>query len=104
MSESHPVDFKSYVRTCTWVFVAVFLTTASMIAVSFTSLGWSAKVALILAIAIVNAFLVASYLMHLLSEKKMVYTLLAFTVFFFTGLMALTVWAMNDFPTGTMNH
>ena len=39
--------------------------------------------------------------MHLLSEKKMIYTLLAFTVFFFAGLMGLTLYAMQDFPTGT---
>ncbi len=43
--------------------------------------GWSAKVAIILAIAAVNAFLVAGYLMHLLSEKNScIYTVLAFTV------------------------
>jgi hypothetical protein len=39
--------------------------------------------------------------MHLISEKKMVYTVLGFTVFFFAGLLALTVWAMHDFPAGT---
>jgi hypothetical protein len=42
--------------------------------------------------------------MHLLTEKKLIYTVLAFTVFFFIGLMGLTVWAMNDFPTGTLIH
>jgi hypothetical protein len=39
--------------------------------------------------------------MHLISEKKMIYTVLAFTVFFFIGLMGLTLWAMHDFPAGT---
>jgi hypothetical protein len=52
----------------------------------------------------VNAFLVAGYLMHLLSEKKMVYTVLIFTVIFFIGLMGLTMFAMNDFPPGTATH
>ena len=42
--------------------------------------------------------------MHLLSEKKMVYALLAFTVFFFIGLLGLTIWASNDFPPGTAMH
>ena len=56
---------------------------------------------MILAIACVNAFVVAGFLMHLISEKKMIYTVLAFTVFFFTGLIGLTVYAMQDFPTGT---
>jgi hypothetical protein len=76
-----------------------------MIVASFIPhLGWAAKVAIILAIASVNAFVVAGFLMHLLSEKKMVYTVLVFTVFFFIGLMGLTLYAMHDFPTGTQMH
>src|SRR5882724_10863913 len=101
----HPVDLKNYIRRCGLVFLAVICTTSLMIYASFLPhFGWPAKVAMILAIAIVNAFIVAGFLMHLLSEKKMVYTVLAFTVFFFAGLMGLTVWAMNDFPTGTAVH
>jgi hypothetical protein len=56
---------------------------------------------MILAVACVNAFLVAGFLMHLLSEKKAIYTLLGFTVFFVAGLFVLTIYAMHDFPTGT---
>jgi len=52
----------------------------------------------------VNAFLVAGYLMHLLSEKKLIYTVLIFTVIFAIGLMGLTVWATNGFPPGTAMH
>jgi hypothetical protein len=47
---------------------------------------------------------VAGFLMHLLTEKKMIYTVLSFTVFFFAGLMGLTLWAMSDFPLGTAVH
>jgi caa(3)-type oxidase subunit IV len=104
MSESEkPVSLNSYVRLCGVVFVIVLCTTSAMIATSFAHLGdgWTLKVALILAIAVVNAFLVAGYLMHLLSEKKLIYGVLIFTVLFFIGLMGLTMWAMSDFPTGT---
>ena len=102
----HPVNLNSYIRLCAVVFVVILCTTSAMIATSFSHIGegWTLKVALILAIAVVNAFLVASYLMHLLSERKMVYTVLAFTVFFFAGLMGLTVWATNGFPPGTVSH
>ena len=55
----------------------------------------------LLAVACVNAFVVAGFLMHLLSEKKMIYTLLGFTIFFFAGLMGLTIWAMHDMPLGS---
>ena len=106
MSESEqPVNLKSYFRLCAVVFVVVLCTTALMIYASFLPhFGWPAKVTMILAIAVVNAFLVAGYLMHLLSEKKMVYTVLIFTVIFFIGLMGLTMFAMNDFPPGTATH
>ena len=62
------------------------------------------KIAIILAIASVNAFFVAGFLMHLLSEKKMVYTILGFTVSFVIGLFGLTIYAMNDFPRNTVIH
>jgi len=106
MSESeHPVNFNSYVRTCVLVFIAVLLATGLMIFTSFLPhYGWPLKVTLILAIAICNAFCVAGFLMHLLTEKKLVYTVLMFTVAFFIGLMGLTLWAMQDFPTGTAVH
>jgi caa(3)-type oxidase subunit IV len=106
MSESEkPVSIQSYVRLCAIIFGVLLATTACMIYASFLPhYGWPFKVAVILAIATVNAFLVAGYLMHLLSEKKLIYTVLAFTVFFVIGLAGLTVWAMNDFPTGTAIH
>ncbi len=45
-----------------------------------------------------NASLVAGYLMHLISEQKMIYTLLAFTGIFFAGLMGLSIFAAHDVP------
>ncbi len=104
MSEQ-PVNLNSYIRLCAVIFFAVLCTTALMIYASFLPhFGWTAKVAMILSIAVVNAFLVAGYLMHLLSEKKLVFTVLIFTVIFFIGLVGLTMWAMNDFPNGTAVH
>lgn len=102
MSESHPVEFKGYLRRCLYVFIAVVCTTSLMIGASFLpGYSWTAKVAMILAVACVNAFVVAGFLMHLLSERKMIYTVLGFTVFFFIGLMGLTIWAMHDMPAGS---
>jgi heme/copper-type cytochrome/quinol oxidase subunit 4 len=98
----HPVDFNSYLRRCAYVLIAVLCAVSLMLVASYLPhFDWPAKVAMILAIACTNAFVVAGFLMHLISEKKMIYTLLAFTVFFFAGLMGLTVWAMQDFPVGT---
>jgi len=102
-SRAHPVDLNSYIRTCACVFVAVLCAVALMIWISYLPehYTWALKVALILAVACCNAFVVAGFLMHLISEKKMIYTFLAFTVFFFAGLMGLTLYAMHDFPNGT---
>ena len=106
MSESEqPVNFNGYIRTCAWVFVVALIAISAMIYTSFLPhFGWPLKVSIILLIAAANAFVVAGYLMHLLSEKKLIYTVLAFTVFFFIGLMGLTLWAMGDFPPGTATH
>ena len=101
MSESKSVDIKSTVRLCSVVLFVIACTTAVMIKISFLPFGWPLKVTFILGVAAVNAFLVASYLMHLLTEKKMVFIVGFFTVCFFISLMGLTLWAMQDFPVGT---
>jgi len=102
-SHEHPVDFPSYLRRCIYIFIAILCATSLMIWISFLPehYTWAAKVGMILAVATANAFVVAGFLMHLISEKKMIYTVLAFTVFFVIGLFALTLYAMHDFPTGT---
>ena len=102
----HPVDFNNYLRRCVFIFIAILCAISLMIWISFLPehYTWAAKVGMILAVACANAFVVAGFLMHLLSEKKMIYTLLAFTVFFFAGLMGLTIYAMHDMPTGTTFH
>jgi len=46
-----------------------------------------------LIIATFKGFLVVGFFMHLISEKKMIYSVLVFTVFFFVALMALTLWS-----------
>ena len=101
MSDSSTINIKSTARLCAIVLLVIVCTTGMMIGISFAHLGWPLKVTLILGVAVVNAFLVASYLMHLLTEKKMVFTVLFFTVCFFAGLLGLTLWAMQDFPVGT---
>ena len=105
MSESKPESFESHARRCWVIFAAVVCVTLIMVATSFAPLAKPGlSIGLILGCAAVNAFLVAGYLMHLFSERKMIYGLLAFTVFFFLGLMILTVSAYADFPRMTVTH
>ncbi|MBU6408785.1 MAG: hypothetical protein KGR98_00220 [Verrucomicrobia bacterium] len=100
----HPVDFNHYLRRCAYVFVAALCAIGLMVFTSYLPpqhYSWSLKAALILVIATCNAFLVAGFLMHLISEKKMIYTILGFTAIFVVGLFGLTLYAMQDFPAGT---
>jgi len=105
--DGHQVGFKSYARRCAFVFGAVLVTIGLMILISYfppAHFGWSLKAAFILVMASCNAFLVAGFLMHLISERKMVYIILGFAVAFVIGLLGLSLDAMNDFPHGTMFH
>ena len=106
-SHDHPVDFNSYLRRCIAILAVVLCAVGLMIWASYLPqdrFSWSEKVVIILLIASVNAFFVAGFLMHLLSERKMVYTILGFTVSFVIGLFGLTIWAMNDFPSHTITR
>lgn len=57
-----------------------------------------------LAIAITKGSLVAGFFMHLISEKKMIYSVLAVTVFFFASLMFLTLWSMHPGNVIQISH
>jgi cytochrome c oxidase subunit IV len=98
MSASQPESFKNYTRRCLLIFVAIVCGTGLMVAASFASVASTVRIALILAIAVFNAGLVSGFLMHLISERKMVYTVLIFTAIFFIGLMGLTIFAHSDVP------
>ena len=51
----------------------------------------AAAIAVALIVAVIKGGLVASYFMHLISERKLIYGILLLTVFFFIVLMALPV-------------
>ena len=100
----HAEHVAKHVRIYLAVFVALLIgtvITVGMYYVHFESMTLTVTIALI--IATVKAALVAGFFMHLVSEKKSIYTVLAVTAFFFAGLMALTIWAMHDFPDNTVH-
>jgi len=105
MSDTHSHEhIARHVRVYITVFVALLigtLVTVGMYSVHFESVALTVAIAVV--IASVKAFLVAGFFMHLVSEKKSIYTVLAVTGFFFAGLMALTIWAMHDFPDNTVH-
>jgi cytochrome c oxidase subunit 4 len=78
-----------------FVFGALLVGTLFTVWASYIDLGHHWNIVLALVIASVKAFLVAGYFMHLVSERKMIFTVLGMTVFFFAGLMFLTLWSMQ---------
>jgi hypothetical protein len=99
MNDAHPDLFRAYARRCGLIFAVVCCGTLVMVGASSLPLPSSQlKIGIILATAAFNASVVAGYLMHLISERKLIYAMLAFTGVFFIGLMGLTIWATHDVP------
>ena len=106
MSDSHHGEhFSQHVRRYLFVFYALLFGTIITVAASYIPFGHHAvNIGVALVIAGGKAFLVAGYFMHLISERKMSYGIMAFTAFFFVGLMFLTLWSFADFPPLTVHH
>ncbi len=102
---AHHESIETSVRRYLLIFYALLFGTLITVGASYIPFGSHAvNIGVALFIASGKAFLVAGYFMHLVSEKKMIYGLLAFTVFFFIGLMFLTIFAFSDFPRHTVTH
>jgi len=54
------------------------------------------NIGLALVVIIFQAFLVLGFMMHLLTERKMVYIVLVFTAIFLVALMFLTVFSVHE--------
>lgn len=102
MSE-HAHDIQKEVKRYIAVFVALLVLTMVTVAASYLRLNIVGAVTLALMIATVKASLVACYFMHLISEKKMIYLILGFTVIFFLGLLFLPFWESLSVPEGTVH-
>ena len=82
-----PEQIRKETRVYILVFVGLAFLTLVTVGVSYLHLPTKEAIILALSIATVKGFLVAGYFMHLLSEKKLIYAVLALTVFFFAVLM-----------------
>lgn len=94
MEHSH--EIKKHVRTYIAVFVALLALTFVTVAVSYLHLNVRAAITVALVVATIKGALVASYFMHLISEKKIIYASLLLTVVFFVVLMSLPIFSASD--------
>ena len=95
MSE-HAVDIDKTVRIYITVFVTLMVLTIVTVAVSRFHLPVPIAVTVALIVATIKGTLVACYFMHLISEKKVIYAVLALTAAFFVALLALPVITVHD--------
>ena len=96
MASGHAADIDRHVRIYITVFVALMLLTFITVAISRVHLPLPIAVSLALLVATIKGTLVACYFMHLISEKKLIYAVLALTVVFFVALIALPVFTVSD--------
>ena len=91
MTSDHAADIDRHVRIYITVFVALMALTIITVAISRVHLPLPIAVTVALLVATIKGTLVACYFMHLISEKKLIYAVLAVTAVFFLALLALPV-------------
>ena len=93
--DNSPEAIRKEIRKYMTVFVMLGVLTVVTVAISYLDLPTWQAIALGLAVATVKGSLVAAFFMHLLSERKLIYAVLALTVFFF-GLMLWGPWHQRN--------
>jgi cytochrome c oxidase subunit 4 len=103
MSESHSVeDIKKHRKVYYAVFFALLIGTIVTVALRHIHFpAFWITVAVALFVATIKATLVACYFMHLISERKAIYSTLVITVFFFAAMMFLFIYTRTDVPRNT---
>jgi cytochrome c oxidase subunit IV len=88
-------DVAKEVRKYLLVFGALMIGTILTVWASYFDFGHGLNIVVALIIATVKAGLVAGFFMHLIDERKLIYGVLGATVFFFVGLMYVTLWSLE---------
>ena len=96
MPGDHAVDIDHHVKIYISVFVALMVLTLVTVGVSRLHLSVPAAVTVALVVATIKGSLVACYFMHLISERRLIYAVLAVTVVFFFVLLSLPVLSYHD--------
>jgi cytochrome c oxidase subunit 4 len=96
MSVDSAEDIKKHVKVYIMVFAALMVLTVVTVGVAYLALAVPLAIIVALIIATVKGSLVASYFMHLVSEKSPIYWTLLVTAAFFLVLMFVPLLAMLD--------
>ncbi len=86
---AHADEINQHVRRYLLVFGALMVLTVVTVSVFYLHLSKPAAIGLALLIASIKASLVACFFMHLISERKLIYSVLILTGSFFVALLLL---------------
>jgi len=89
--DNSPEAVKKEIRRYLMVLGALGILTLITVGISSLQLPTWQAIALGLAVATIKGSLVAAFFMHLISERKLIYAVLLFTVFFF-GMLLWGPW------------
>ena len=89
-------EIKRETRVYILVFVALAVLTVVTVAISRLDLSTGAAIALAMVIASIKGSLVAGYFMHLISEKRLIISVLVLTAVFFIALIFLPLGGYLD--------
>lgn len=92
MSEHSTEEMLEHIRIYVIVFVALAVLTALTVWAAHLHVSPALHITIAMVIATVKAGLVVAFFMHLISEKKLIYSLLYATGFFFLALLLLTLF------------
>lgn len=87
MSGANPEAIRKQVKIYICVFLALAFLTVVTVTVGYLHLPLREAILVALFIATIKAGLVAAFFMHLISEKKVIYSILLLAVFFFAFLL-----------------
>jgi cytochrome c oxidase subunit 4 len=96
MTSTHAADIDKHVKVYITVFAALMVLTIVTVGISYLHLPVAMAVTVALLVATVKGTLVACYFMHLISEKKLIYAVLALTGAFFIILVLLPVLTVHN--------
>jgi cytochrome c oxidase subunit 4 len=89
-------EVKKHVRIYMMVFASLAFLTIVTVVVGYLHLPITPALIIALLIATIKGSLVASFFMHLVSEKKVIYSFLVLTVVFLLALFVLTISSFHD--------
>ena len=84
------------------IFVCLIILTAVSVGIHCLHLNQTLSIILILIVAVTQAVLSTCYLMHLISERKVIYFVLILAAIFFTGMIGLITFGHFNKPQGTV--